>query len=95
MSITQEQIQKIAEKLSKIPGNNGKIAKNIQDTLGYMDLLSEIDTSWVIPTVSVIENNMLLREDKLSVSLSTPAELLSCSEQKIVWQHIVLPNIMH
>jgi len=47
MSVTQDQIEKIAQKLSKIPGGNEKLVGNIQDIIGYMDMLEEIDTTGV------------------------------------------------
>lgn len=95
MSITQEQIQKIAEKLSKIRGTNEKLISNIQDIVGYMELLSEVDTSGVIPTVSVIETQWKLRKDIIEQKISSPEELLACSKQKVVSGQIILPNIMH
>ena len=66
MSISQDELQKIAEKLSKIPGDNKELLGNITDILQYMDLLEEVDTAGIIPTVSVVENNASLREDILS-----------------------------
>lgn len=95
MSISQDELQKIAKKLSKIPANDEKLLWNITDILGYMDLLSEVDTTDVTPTVSVVDNNAYLREDTRFEALSTPSELLWCSEQKVVSGHIVLPNIMN
>ncbi len=53
MSISQEQLKKIAEKLSKIPADNSKLLENISDILQYMELLQEVDTSGIRPTVSV------------------------------------------
>lgn len=94
MSITQDQIQRIAEKLSKIPGDNEKLVHNIQDILGYMELLNEVDTTGVIPTVSVIETSGKLRVDKKTDVLVSPKELLNCSNQKVISDQIVLPNIM-
>ena len=66
MSISQEQLKKIAEKLSKIPGDNEKILANITDILSYMELLNEVNTDGVIPTVSVVETEGTLRKDILS-----------------------------
>ncbi len=94
MSISQEQLQKIAEKLSKIPGDNEKLLWNITDIISYMDMLSEIDTTWVSPTISVVENTSKLREDTLNTSQISPKELLECSNQKVIAGQIVLPNIM-
>ena len=94
MSISQEELKKIAEKLSKIPADNDALIWNIQDILWYMDLLSQVDTQWVTPTVSVVENNAILREDiQKNTSKATPRELLSCS--KVAADHIILPNIMN
>jgi len=45
MSGTQEQIKKIAEKLSKIPGNNEKLVGDIESIISYMDMLDEVDTT--------------------------------------------------
>lgn len=94
MSISQEELQKIAEKLSKIPGDNEKLLWNITDILSYMDLLEEVDTAGVEPTVSVVEEIAHLREDELTPAQSTPKELLDCSNQKVVANQVVLPNIM-
>jgi len=96
MSISQDELQKIAEKLSKIPGDNKELLGNITDILQYMDLLEEVDTAGIIPTVSVVENNASLREDILSdITKVENWELLNCSEQQVISNQIVLPNIMN
>lgn len=94
MSVTQEQIEKIAEKLSKIPGDNDKLIGNIQDILSYMELLEEVDTTGVVGTVSVIEETKDIRADKIDSGDISGEELLACSEQKVVGNQIILPNIM-
>lgn len=94
MSVSQEQIQKIAEKLSKIPGDNKKLVGNIQDIIWYMDLLEEVDTTWVPATVSVIDNKKPLRPDTEVGKTLQPQDLLNCSDQKVVENQIILPNIM-
>lgn len=96
MSVSQEELKKIAEKLSKIPGDNPEIYGNFSDILGYMELLEEVDTSWVTPTVSVIESSAHLRDDKVEdVPLSSAKELLQASNQKVIADQIILPNIMN
>lgn len=95
MSISQDELQKIAEKLSKIPGDNEKLLGNITDILSYMELLEKVDTTGVTPTVSVVEWEAHLREDTQKDDGPTPAELLSCSKQKVIANQIVLPNIMN
>ena len=94
MSQIQEQIKKIAEKLSKVPGGNQKLAGNIEDIISYMNLLDEVDTTWVEPTISVVTQGTPLREDKIEAKIVNPKDLLDCSNQKVVSDQIVLPNIM-
>ena len=94
MSISQDELKKIAEKLSKIPGDNSALLGNINDILSYMDLLAEVDTDGITPTVSVVEETAHLREDKITPAVSTPKELLDSTSQKVVANQIVLPNIM-
>lgn len=95
MSISQDELQKISKKLSKIPANNPELLENVTDILSYMDLLQEVDTTWVQPTVSVVDGISHLREDEQQTSTATPEELLRCSQQKVVAKQIILPNIMN
>lgn len=95
MSISQEQLEKIAGKLSKLPANNPKLLCNINDILWYIDLLKEVDTSDTAPTFSVMNSSAYLREDSKTQDSASPQELLGCSKQKIVSDQIVLPNIMN
>ena len=94
MSQIQEQIKKIAEKLSKVPGWNEKLSGNIEDIIRYMDLLDEVDTQWVEPTISVVQVWTPMREDLVKDKTIEPKDLLACSNQKVVSDQIVLPNIM-
>jgi len=96
MSLTQEQIKKLSENLSKLfIKDNKKLAWNINSIVKYINILEEIDTSWVKPTVSVIYNENILREDIEEKTNKTPAkELLKCSNQKVIWNQIALNDIM-
>lgn len=95
MSISQDELKKIAEKLSKIPGDNEKLLGNITDIVSYMDLLSEVDTHNIIPTVSVVDDIAVLRNDAIKNPTGASAkDLLASSQQKVVVNQIVLPNIM-
>lgn len=93
MSISQDELRKIARKLSKIPSESDALLKNISDTLDYMDLLSEVDTTGVVPTISVIAEASALRRDTELRDISWK-DLLACSHQKVIADHIALPNIM-
>lgn len=70
MSISQDELRKIARKLSKIPSESDTLLQNISDTLEYMNLLGEVDTTNIVPTVSVIESSSLLRHDHESRNIT-------------------------
>lgn len=94
MSLTQEQIKKISENLSKIPSNNAQIEKDLNNILKYFDLLNEVNTDNISPTYSVITKNNTLREDILEEKYITRKELLDCSNQQVVADQIAIANIM-
>ena len=94
MSLTQEQIEKLSKNLSKIKVDNQKIAWDINWILKYIDLLNEVNTDWIKPTISVIENENILREDFEEDKKITRKELLDCSNQKIIADQIAVTNIM-
>lgn len=95
MSTIQEQIKKISKNLVKLaPKNEEKIIDSINSILSYMNLLNEIDTSNVSPTLSVISkkhNSFKIDEEKRNIE---PIILLKCSKQKIIENQIVINNIM-
>ncbi len=95
MTNAQHELQKKAVKLTKIPSNDPKIISDIENTLAYIDMLQEVNTDGVIPTISVAPWSAILREDTEEIARNPqPKELLNCSEQHTVWGNIVLPNIM-
>ena len=94
MSLTQEQIEKLSKNLSKISVDNEKIAWDVNWILKYIELLNEVDTTWVKATVSVIEKNATLREDDKKEKYNSREELLACSNQKVIANQIAISNIM-
>ncbi len=94
MSLTQEQIEKLSKNLSKISVDNEKIAWDVNWILNYIELLNEVDTTWVKATVSVIEKNATLREDEKKEKYNSREELLACSNQKVIANQIAISNIM-
>ena len=94
MSLTQEQIKKLSEVLSKIRLDDPKIVDDVNSIVGYINLLDEVDTTWVEPTVSVVEKESFLREDIETEKEIQPKELLDCSNQKVVANQIAISNIM-
>ena len=94
MSLTQEQIEKLSKNLSKIDLAEPKLVDDLNNILKYVDLLNEVDTTWVKATVSVVESENTLRDDFEAKKDVTPAELLACSNQKVVAKQIAVANIM-
>lgn len=95
MSLTQEQIEKLSKKLTKLKNEDPKLASDVSSIVDYIDLLNEVDTTGVHPTVSVVQQANTLRKDiPTEEKLSTTKELLDCSKQKVVANQIAVPNIM-
>lgn len=93
MTVTQDQIKNIIKNLSKLPDADKKIEWDVLNIIGYMEMLNEVDTTWVEPTVSVSNFIKPLREDT-EVREINPTDLLNCSSQKVVSNQIVISNIM-
>jgi len=95
MNITQEQIEIISKKLAKLnPRNEEKLVSSMNSILSYIDLLNEIDTKNVVPTVSVIikkNNSFKIDLEKRDINTS---DLLKCSKQKIISNQIAVADIM-
>lgn len=96
MSLTQEQIEKLSKNLSKVDLSDPKLVWDLNSILDYIDQLNEVDTSWVIPTVNVVESeisNSALRED-IEKREQNPKDLLDCSNQKVIANQIAVTDIM-
>ena len=94
MSLTQEQIEKLSKNLSKISVDNKKIAWDVNWILDYIELLNEVDTTWIEATISVVDNRDNLRTDIEEKKDITREELLACSNQKVIANQIAITNIM-
>jgi len=94
MNLTQEQIEKLAINLSKIKVNGEKTSNDINWILKYIELLNEIDTTWVQATVSVINTQNKLRKDIEKEKYISKNDLLNCSNQKIIADQIAINKIM-
>lgn len=96
MSVTQEEIKKIAENLSKLsPKNLWNLTQSVDSILSYFELLNEVDTRGVIPTINVVKKENILRSDGENTNKDvSPEELLACSNQKIIAGQIAVNNIM-
>ena len=96
MSVTQEEIKKISENLSKLsPKNLWNLTQSVDSILSYFELLNEVDTDGVVPTIHVVNKKNILRADVVNTNKDvSPAEILACSNQKIIAGQIAVNNIM-
>lgn len=94
MTITQDQIKKIAKNLCKLSAEEVKFINDIGEILNYVDLLNEVDTNWVEPTISVVKKDNVLRKDEQTQKQASPEKLLACSPQKVIAEQIAIGNIM-
>ena len=74
MALTKEEVLKIA-KLSKLSFEEKEIEKfqiELNDILGYIDMLNEVDTSKVEPLVYIndVVNNCREKEEKTSLEIT-------------------------
>ena len=74
MALTREEVLKIA-KLSKLSFEEKEIEKfqiELNDILGYIDMLNEVDTSKVEPLVYIndVVNNVREKEEKTSLEIT-------------------------
>lgn len=88
MSITQEQIKKIKKNLTKLPDSWDKIEQDLASLLWYIDILNELNTDWVKPTISITPTRPIDDyKEKDVVNLENQSDLLKCSKNKIIaWQ---------
>lgn len=94
MSITKEQIDRLTKKLSKIALEDEKMSSDINAILQYIELLNEVDTTWIRPTINIVDSENTLRKDiEIEKSISTK-DLLDCSNQKVIADQIAISNIM-
>ena len=77
MSVSEKEVRYVADlaRLQLSEEEVQSLSKDMNDILGYMDLLNELDTSEVEPLEHVIELNSRLREDVAKTPLSHDAAL--------------------
>ena len=68
MAVTIEEVQKIARlaRLAMSEEEVARLAPELNNILGFVEQLGEVDTSEVEPTAAVIANVLRLREDKVT-----------------------------
>ena len=94
MALTREEVLKIA-KLSKLSFEEKEIEKfqiELNDILGYIDMLNEVDTSKVEPLVYINESVNNFREKEEKPSLEIKKVLLNAPEN--AENAIVVPKVV-
>ena len=94
MALTREEVLKIA-KLSKLSFEEKEIEKfqiELNDILGYIDMLNEVDTSTVEPLVYINDAVNNFREKEEKTSLEITKVLLNAPES--AENAIVVPKVI-
>ncbi len=94
MSLTREEVLKVA-KLAKLEFDEEKIKEyqnQLNDILGYIDILNEVDTAEVEPLVYINEEINNFREEERKESVSLEKALLNAPE--VAESAIVVPKVI-
>ncbi|UPA22729.1 Asp-tRNA(Asn)/Glu-tRNA(Gln) amidotransferase subunit GatC [Candidatus Peribacteria bacterium] len=93
-SLTPEQVRHIA-KLARLQLTDSEAERytgELTKIIGYIDLLSEVDTTGVEPTEQVTGLTNSLRPDTITEQIATPDALLATSPLPIVDHQIETPS---
>jgi len=93
MSITQDEMENIIKNLSKLPNVDPKMFEDTAKIIKHMEILQEVDTTWVEPTISVSGFSAILRKDIEKRDIDAK-EVLDCTNNKIIANQIAVPSIM-
>lgn len=91
MELNQEQIKKLRRMTKLSEEKIREMGWSLWEILDYMEELNEVDTEWLSGVVNVIDKYNPLREDEIKQKWEN---ILSNTKQKVVWNQIVIDNIM-
>lgn len=82
MSLTKEEVLKVAElaRLQFKEEEIGDFQQQLNDILGYVEILNEVDTEGVEPLISVHDGINRLRTDEVRKSLTTEEAMKNAPE---------------
>ena len=82
MSLTKEEVLKVAElaRLKFKEDEIGQFQQQLNDILGYVDILGEVDTEGVEPLISVHDGYNILRSDEVRRSLTAEESMKNAPE---------------
>lgn len=95
MTLTQEQIEKLSVNLSKLQAPESDFTESSNKILNYMEMLNNVDTTGVEPTISVSDIDNKLRADEETPKTLSREQLLANTQQKVVADQIAVSNIMN
>ena len=93
-TLTRDQVLHIA-KLARLELKSeevDKMTKELSSILGYIEMLSEVNTTSVQPTAQVTGLTNSLRDDVVRESTALPDSLLECSPLPISEHQIQAPH---
>lgn len=92
--IDLQEVQKVAKlaRLTLSPGEETQFGAQLNDILGYVEQLKELDTTGVQPTTRAIELSNILREDRQTTYAQREALLGQAPEQD--GDYFRVPKIM-
>ena len=84
MRITKDDVEKVAKlaKLQLSEEEKERFRGDLEQILGYVDKLSEVDTESVVPTEYGHSSSTTLREDRIEPSLPQDEAIRNAPEQK-------------
>ena len=92
--LTKDQVRHIA-KLARLRLTDDEVerfSKELTSILGYIETLTEVDTSTVEPTTNVTGLTNRFRDDVIAKDTPTTDELLATSPLPIIEQQIQTPS---
>ena len=83
MKITLDQVRHVARlaRLNLPENQMQELMQNMNDILGYMDMLNEVDTTGVEPTSHVMDIKNVFREDEVKPSLEHEKSLQNAPQE--------------
>ena len=83
MKITLDQVRHVARlaRLNLPEDRMRELMQNMNDILGYMDMLNEVDTTGVEPTSHVMDIKNVFREDEVKPSLPHEKSLQNAPQE--------------
>ncbi len=94
MAVTKDEVEKIA-KLAKLKFSDKELedfTPQINEILGYMEKLNELDTEKVEPLSHPVEQKNVFREDKLKSSITTEEALKNAPSKDE--HHFKVPKVI-